>query len=124
MTERERLIELVKGVDIMRKMRQSISECADYLLKNGVIIPPCEIGDTIYVIPSRTNWRINNMYESMKPLNRIYEQTVDGIHIYQSGYTVSSCEGAQHQPSVLFGETWFLSRGEAAKALKEREENA
>lgn len=133
MTERERLEEILLKMPIYEFVRYDeassdtvydIKKLADYLLNNGVIVPPCKVGDTIYVIPSRANWRINNMYESMKPLNRIYEQTVDEIHIYQSGYTVSSCEGIQHQPSVLFGETWFLTREEAEKALKEREENA
>lgn len=114
MTERERLIELLNEI----RCFNSVYDAADYLLQNGVIVPPCKIGDKIYVIPSKANWRINNMYESMKKANRIYEQTVKEIHIYQSGYTVSACEGAQHQPGALYGETWFLTRGEAEKALE------
>ena len=126
MTERERLIKIVNAF-----MENATDELlyggdfdwkfADYLLDNGVTVPPCKVGDTIYVIPSRANWRINNMYESTKALNRIYEQKVEEIHIYQSGYTVSSCRGVQHQSRDLFGETWFLTREEAEKALKERE---
>lgn len=42
MTEKERLIELLITVNDMRLMRKGISECADYLLANGVIVPPCK----------------------------------------------------------------------------------
>ena len=136
MIEREKFIDLVCegmaesgcGLDCNLPSKQYCDRCvktADYLLRflaSELNLPPCKIGDKIYVIPSSSHWRINNMYESMKPLNRIYEQTVDEIHIYRSGYSVSSCEGVQHQPSVLFGETWFLTREEAEKALKGREE--
>jgi hypothetical protein len=48
---RERLIELLNecrgiegvGMELMRKK-------ADYLLANGVIVPPCKVGDTVYYI--------------------------------------------------------------------------
>ena len=81
----------------------------------------CKIGDTIYVIPSKVNYCINKRYECLKANNRVYEQKVEEIHIYQSGYTVSSCEGLQQHSGELFGETWFLSKEEAIKALKEYE---
>lgn len=44
---RERLIELLSVTNL------SIEEaccCADYLLANGVIVPPCKVGDTVYMI--------------------------------------------------------------------------
>lgn len=64
MTDRERLIELIIQAD--NECANTIncekcrafgkgSECvnhniADYLLANGVILPPCKAGDTVYVI--------------------------------------------------------------------------
>lgn len=51
---RDRLIELIKGAknkakdgncDIERNML-----FADHLLRNGVIVPPCKVGDTVYKI--------------------------------------------------------------------------
>ena len=44
MTDRDRLIELLRTVDNMRLMRKGFSECADYLLANGVIALPCQKG--------------------------------------------------------------------------------
>ena len=53
MTERERLIELIR--EAMRKHEITIENyviptsdyIADYLLANGVIVPPCKVGDTV-----------------------------------------------------------------------------
>ena len=118
MTDRERLVEILQDAEDCL----DFETMADFLIDNGVTVLPCKVGDKIYVIPSKANWRINNMYESMKENNRIYEQTVEEVHIYQSDYTVGSCGDLQHQPSTLFGETWFLTREEAEKALEEREE--
>ena len=46
MTERERLIELLKNVP--RNTRAFYDQFADYLLANGVVVPPCKVGDTVY----------------------------------------------------------------------------
>ena len=60
MTERERLIELLKNNCTCRnedckKCSWGDDKCfifqeADYLLENGVIVPPCKVGDTVYYI--------------------------------------------------------------------------
>lgn len=38
----------------------TVEQIADYLLENGVLAPPCKIGDTIYRIC--TEWRHGNQY--------------------------------------------------------------
>ena len=43
---RDRLIELLKQYGI----RVNVSTLADYLLANGVIVPPCKVGDWVYVV--------------------------------------------------------------------------
>ena len=48
--QRERLVELLIEYDTMRMMRHSIEDCADHLLANGVIVPPCKVGDKVYYI--------------------------------------------------------------------------
>ena len=59
MTDRDRLIELmlnapqipcIKGGQATGKQYQTFQNVADYLLANGVIVPPFNIGDTIYEI--------------------------------------------------------------------------
>ena len=53
MTERERLIEIIKqvpyGVSVGAKFTQQFSEkVADHLLANGVIAPTCKKDDVVY----------------------------------------------------------------------------
>lgn len=48
MTERERLVELLKNVP--RNTRAFYDQFADYLLENGMIVPPCKVGDNVYWI--------------------------------------------------------------------------
>ena len=55
---RERLIELLrdtfnytKGVCI--DFDEAVEINADYLLENGVIVPPCKVGDVVYRIYTR-----------------------------------------------------------------------
>ena len=51
MTERERLIELLNKAP--KSLRYE--DLPDYLLANGLIVPPCKVGDTVYkVIPKCT----------------------------------------------------------------------
>ena len=61
---RDRLIELITKADEECKYTYDCKDCsgygkgsecmnyhiADYLLANGVIVPPCKVGDTVYCI--------------------------------------------------------------------------
>ena len=50
---RDRLIELLDNIfhiDFDGDYESGIRDFADHLLENGVIVPPCKVGDTIYVI--------------------------------------------------------------------------
>lgn len=57
MSERERLIELLLESEPIKERDlddgwgdNEISDIAEYLLENGVIVPPVKIGDTLYMI--------------------------------------------------------------------------
>ena len=52
--DRDRLIELLKKADDST-WGQTYETYVDYLLANGVIVPPCKVGDDIYWIDSDTN---------------------------------------------------------------------
>lgn len=92
---------------------------ADSLLESGVIVLPCKVGDTVYVIPSKTNRKLNIL--SRKPeLNRVYEQKICRFEFYERGvFLAVTCDGIEYVHSAFFGENWFLTRGEAEAALKE-----
>lgn len=82
---------------------------------------PCKAGDTVYVIPSETNYRLNIVNGKQKN-NRIYEQVVDRIEFFPSGYLLSTCHGMASVLEQFFNKTWFLAKKQAESALKKMEE--
>ena len=113
--------ELVDTLGVSKgKAYQIIRQLNEELAEQGYIkILPVKAGDKIYVVPSKVNFdlnRINRYHEH----NRVYEQTVDEIRFFKNGvYMVYSCYYQQNHHSEFFGETWFLTREEAEKRLKE-----
>lgn len=119
MQERDRLIELIKkGVDISRNVTGLFSwgDVADYLLANGVIVPPCKVGDTVW-------WATTSVDENCeeKPDIEIGKVVSFSIHPeglwaycrYESGLTF------WHLVADYFGKTVFLTKAEAKEKLKE-----
>lgn len=101
MTDRERLIELI--VDVENKIFQScpyttdtlrIENIADYLLANGVIVPPCKVGDTVFQVGTD---------------RKIYQSTITKL-IYDT-YGIAFDERA-------IGKSIFLTKAEAEQALR------
>ena len=87
-----------------------IGDLADHLIANGVIVPPCKVGDTVWCI-----FEDNYGYEYVR------ERIVTGILIRDIG--VFLCVGFCHYISSDIGKTVFLTREEAEKALAERSKN-
>ena len=126
MTERERLIELLKkapyganAITLSDKHKDSIlGEIADYLLENGVIVPPCCIGDTVYEIRENGKNPISG-----KRFDRCITtvQMLDCAAIRKSTLYAKEKRYAKND-SVRLGKTVFLTREEAEKALEEREQ--
>ena len=125
MTDRERLIDLIKKAEKQElldfftadldeaidmsggtQFNGTVEHLTDYLLEHGVIVLPCKVGDTIYQTDGV----------------RIYTST-----IYEITYTANKVIFVTE--NVVFDErainnSIFLTREEAEKALKERESNA
>ena len=122
MTEREKLIELLMQGDIAAS-KQGVFNCcmckreaeilADHLLENGVIVPPVQVGATVYCTDSYRHL--------IKPLEIFGFDCTKRICKYY-------CSGGDYTPAWFnpaeIGKTVFLTREEAEKALKESEENA
>ena len=94
---------------------------ADHLLANGVILPPCKVGQTVWVIP--------------KGLHEVCKATIVRIeyNYYSSPQEwlvveyVSSIVGIQEYKSridLMLGKTVFLTKEEAEEKLKELKDNA
>ena len=110
---RDRLIELIgeakaieaSGIDC----KVTYEYIADHLLANGVIVPPCKVGDTVFVPTGdeEQSWideyKVKYFYCSSKDINRIYIEC--------------GTMGKNFKPKYI-GKTVFFTREEAEKTLK------
>ena len=111
MTERERLIELITEWEHSEGDETGEEGLANHLLKNGVIVPPCKVGDTVY-------WFCIN--------GAMREAKVTGFGLTSSlkiGFTSSPKKGLDYCiPFTDIGKTVFLTREEAETALRKEDE--
>ena len=126
MSDRDKLIELLeqakeKAKGTLGSMNNGFGAWyADYLLANGVIVPPCKVGDTVYYFSHRP------FNLSLLP-NTIYEADVVRIVTTKLGTSVviqiHNEYGCTEVPQISdFGKTVFLIKEEAEKALSGRRE--
>ena len=102
MTDRDRLIKLL-NVDMSGCEGDYAEEMADYLIKNGVIVLPCKVGDKVYELTT------SEEIEQRKVKDIIYDN--EGFRLRLEPY---------FSYEYYLNETVFLTHGEAAQALKER----
>ena len=102
-------------VDIDKFYSQNQKEkLVEWLRENGVIVPPCKTGDTVYVLRSSDSktfdeYTVKFFYCSSKGINRIY------------------CESENSKKNFRprdIGKTVFLTKESAERAMKEGEDNA
>lgn len=110
MTQREKLINLIYNTQHMT----DISEVADHLFANGVIVLPCKVGDVLYYIGSRANGKKIEKYVKEEAVEMISK---DGHSIYAHVSRALLIDLAD------LGKTVFLTREEAEAALKECKNN-
>ena len=122
MTDRERLIELkinfVENFDCgdckpsNNKCRKCLSEKeADYFLEHGVIVLPCKVGDTVYVLTSDSI----TGFEKSRVKRMLLKNLQDGMTIKIIIPCVCDDWGGavrEFYPED-FGKTVFLTREEA-----------
>ena len=107
---RDRLIKLIDGfvfgtqivINNLEWNSNTVKDLSDYLLANGVIVPPCKVGDTVYILKN----------------GEIHRNHVCQIHISQTyAQTFFSCYGEKFGVEQI-GKNVFLTRENAEKALK------
>ncbi len=89
---------------------------ADHLLSNGVIVPPCKVGDKVWFL---------NIYPSIDMRqNAVYEAKVARVYIEKGTVLTLAVQvktewGTTEFPHITdIGKTVFLSKEEAEQALK------
>ena len=112
-SSRDRLVELMysakeKFTDENVNDEEAVEILADYLISNGVILPPCKVGDTVYF-----DTYLHGDSVGVRPHKVIQVKSVITTEPSKGGI------GAEI-PDWSFGESVFLTREEAEKALKER----
>ena len=117
MSDRERLIDLMIEAKRTEPETGSFTDyLADYLLEHGVIVLPCKVGDRVYEITGRKTVSVYKVRAIRVELFGLFIEwdIVEGF-VWQSLSGINADE---------IGKTVFLTREEAERALKERENNA
>ena len=138
MTDRDRLIELLVktfGEQYEKRGLLTAHHTADHLLANGVIVPPCKVGDTMYKVCT-VNSRIK--------MGQLWDGNVVKTNCDRCGYRNCHCYDIglrKHDPDTMIdvivpktissiefavkiipyvGTVWFNTKEEAEQALKDR----
>ena len=109
MKQKERLVELMEkenGFSRYMTDDERRERLAQVLLDSGVIVPPCKVGDTVYIVTGD---------------NVILDETVVSIEEINDKTILVNCTNEWLLFSGWFGTNVFLDRKEAEQALKERE---
>lgn len=144
MTERERLVELLKTphkAEQLRQMGVSIGnyedDCieamvADFLIANGVIVPPCKVGDRVYV--DGDTWGYGAIYYENRFIHSKYFLVGEIVSIIKTkkqllikirvSNSIHSRYRHKRYTVNAIGKTVFFTYKEAEKALAERSNDA
>lgn len=119
MTDRDRLIELIRKGHTEQMWSTTRVDfynfLADYLLSNGVIVPPCKVGDKVYKI-SR-----NKVKECEVVFIGISADEKCSYFNFVENYADGTFYKSYSMVFEVIGKTVFLTKEEAEEKLKERE---
>lgn len=108
---RDRLIELID--EAINDEYTSYSNIADYLLANGVIVPPCKVGDKVYAIFEDKIRELKVISHTSLVSETVKTMTIHCTNYRGAGRAFEWCD---------IGKTVFLTREEAEKSLKGEKE--
>ena len=103
---RDRLIELIQNA-VGGCAEYWAKTIADHLIANGVIVPPCKVGDTLYYLDR-------------------YSKSVETDTVKFFTITKNGCKPILTRHNIKFwemyewGKTVFLTREDAERALEEK----
>lgn len=119
---RDRLIELLKKADeyasgVCTDYDEAQEVCADYLLAEGVIVPPCKVGAEIYWIGDKERV-VKTFFVKCVEINIFDKRIHTVIHTVMHKKNFYS---DRHFSNYQFGTNLFFTREEAEQALERRE---
>ena len=118
MTDRDRLIKLIDGfvfgtqiiVNNIEWDSTKVKELADYLIANGVIVPLCKVGDTVYQVTRNFISEFRVRFVEIATCGNLFLHTDLISGIVYTGEVFSESD---------IGKTVFLAREDAEKILEE-----
>lgn len=116
MSERERLIELLSkafNVSDDNYGTPNIEQVADYLLNNGVIVPPCKINDHVWFIKSAFSVLVKPLEARIIDIRGI---SIEHNILYESITLYNDL--ARRFTSNDIGTKVFLTKEEAEQAIQ------
>ena len=133
MTDRDRLIELTSGLPFSAEYEKYNSlefaeHLADHLLSNGVIVPPCKVGDTVYIKNRPLIISFLHIENEVYDVVQFDCDDCGDCPFYEDDVSFEGEHDCKTMGYIQFtekdiGKTVFLTKEEAEKALKEREDN-
>ncbi|MBQ8893386.1 MAG: hypothetical protein IJ043_03145 [Clostridia bacterium] len=123
MTDRDRLMDILvrHWFDGM-----TMGECADMLLANGVIVPPCKVGDMVYVLEPCSCHHNYRTFEECHHRRTNATKWIDVVMVCNrhNNRCIKLFERPYKNEYIFkIGKTVFLTKEEAEAKLKEREGN-
>lgn len=113
MTDRDRLIELISQIQYMGGLE---SRLAEHLLANGVILPPCKVGDKVYKITR------NKVKECEVVFIGISAKEKCSYFNFVENYADGTFYKSYSMDFDVIGKTVFLTREEAERKLRKEDE--
>ena len=129
---RERLIELIEqhaDNRLAKHIPMTSEGLAEHLIANGVIVPPCKVGDTVFVQWGKEHGLKNKIYPVEVYALR-FDTKKNNMRICVNGIFEVNAYGGKfnHYYNGTFawnsvGKTVFLAREEAERALRATDNN-
>ena len=112
MTDRDRLIHKIMSLKKPTISLQTAMDIVDAVIDEGVIVPPCKVGDKLYQI-------VDMSHTGCKSFVSDFPITVLPYQIYY----LNLMGGISAIPFENFGKTVFLTKEEAEAELEKRLKN-
>ncbi|MBE5867971.1 MAG: hypothetical protein E7293_03305 [Lachnospiraceae bacterium] len=114
-------LKSASAVDHIKACRK-LGELEDAEEQGRLFVLPCKVGDDVYFIPSKVNYKLNILNEHEEN-NRIYHQKIVRITFTRNEWYVECDKDLDYGTGRVhiqqhFGETWFLTEEEAEAALE------
>lgn len=124
---KDRLIELLKNSPYLDTLDGEFGKAADHLIANGVIVPPCKVGDMVYVIEPCSCFNGYRTFEECHKRRTNATKWIEAVMVANRRH--NRCMKLFERPFKMdyfnkIGKTVFLTKEEAEKKLKELNDNA